>query len=79
MSYWRRHPKKDGQALLVWLHRVGWRIQDPPTYYTILCPCGDHLRQVHLTPSNPNYFRECRRWVMRQPCMANEDTIEEAR
>jgi len=72
MSYWRRHPKKDLQEVLVAFDRAGWVIEDPPTYYTVKCPCGDHMRQIHLTPSNPDYGQRALRWLRRQPCFTKE-------
>ncbi|WP_236567884.1 MULTISPECIES: hypothetical protein [unclassified Nocardiopsis] len=47
LGYWRKHPRKDGQDALQKIHELGRRIEDPPTYYTIKCPCGEHQRQVH--------------------------------
>lgn len=68
MGYWKRHPSKDLEALLDEFHAAGWRIQDPPTYYKVLCPCGEHQRWIHLTPSNPNYGKDASRWLRRQQC-----------
>ena len=28
--YWKRHPKKDLEALLGKFHEAGWRIENPP-------------------------------------------------
>lgn len=66
--YWKKHPKKDLEALLGEFHDAGWRIEDPPTYYRVLCPCGDHMRWVHLTPSGNGYVRNALHWLYRQPC-----------
>lgn len=65
MGYWRRHPRKDLEAVLVELDRRQWRILDPPKYYKVLCPCGMHYRWVHLTPSNPYYGQQVLRWAKR--------------
>lgn len=65
VGYWRRHPKREGQDALEEIHRLGWRIIDPPTYYTVRCPCGEHQRQIHLTPSNPNYWKQAVQHVKR--------------
>ena len=66
--YWRRHPRKDLEPVLGEFHEAGWTIHDPPTYYTVKCPCGDHMRQIRLTPSNPNYGRDALKWLYRQSC-----------
>lgn len=68
MGYWKKHPKKEGEQTLKEFDRHRYRIENPPKYYTVLCPCGDHLRQVHISPSNPNHFRECLNWARRLPC-----------
>jgi len=73
--YWKRHSDKDLEALLGEFHEADWAIEDPPTYYTVKCPCGQHKRWIHLTPSDPNYARNALRWLRRQPCStpAEED------
>lgn len=73
MGYWRRHPKKEGQDVLDAFDRQRWRIENSPTYYTVLCACGDHQTRVHLTPSDPNYWRNKLAWARRQPCWNKED------
>lgn len=40
---------------------LGWTIDDKPGgngYFKMRCPCGKHLKWLHKTPSNPNYYRE---------------------
>jgi hypothetical protein len=74
MSYWRRHPRKELQDVLVAFHEASWRVEDSGTYYRVKCPCGNHQRSIHLSPSNPNYGREALRWMRRQPCMTTENT-----
>lgn len=68
MGYWKRHPRKELEAVLQAFHEAGWRITDPPTYYTVRCPCGTHYRWIHLTPSGANYGRDALQWLKRQPC-----------
>lgn len=37
------------------------------------CPCTEeHFKTVHLSPSNPNYELNLRKWLERQPCWAGE-------
>jgi hypothetical protein len=66
--YWSKHPKKELEALLGEFHDAGWRIEDPPVYYHVLCPCGNHQRWIHLTPSGSRYVRNALAWLYRQPC-----------
>ena len=67
--YWKKHPQKDLEELLEKFDAAGWRIIDPPKYYKVYCPCAmKHKRTVHLTPSNPNYALDTRKWLERQPC-----------
>lgn len=68
MGRWRKHPRKEIEALLGEFHEAGWRIEDPPKYYRVFCPCGKHLRSIHLTPSDPRYVNHALRWLYRQPC-----------
>ncbi|WP_073381142.1 hypothetical protein [Nocardiopsis flavescens] len=73
LGYWKKHQKPDGQKALEELDAMGWKIENPPKYYTVKCPCGSHARSVHLTPSNPGYFQESVRWAKRQTCMNEEE------
>ena len=73
-GYWKRHTRPELQALLLLFHAQGWRIKDPPTYYKALCPCPDeHFTTIHLTPSNPRYALNKRKWLERQPCYLKEE------
>lgn len=72
MGYWKKHPRKDLELVLQVLHRHGYKILNPPTYYTVRCPCGNHQRQVHLTPSNPRYGNEVIKWARRHSCWHDE-------
>lgn len=74
-GYWKTHPKPHLQALLMLFHKQGWRVIDPPTYYKVYCPCAlRHKTTVHLTPSDPNYALNKRKWLERQPCYKKEAT-----
>ena len=68
MGYWQKYPKEEGQHVLETFHAHGWKITGPSTHYSARCPCGDHQTQVHLTPSNPRYWRNKLAWAERQPC-----------
>ncbi len=55
----RRHPQKEGRDAIKALKAIGWTVDsDTKGYFKLRCPCGKHLAWLHLTPSNPNYFRE---------------------
>ncbi|AZI58881.1 hypothetical protein EH165_12765 [Nakamurella antarctica] len=68
MSYWRKHQKKELELLLQKFDDAGWTIEDPLKYYSVKCPCGDHRRWIHLTPSGNNYAKDALGWLERQPC-----------
>jgi hypothetical protein len=68
VGYWKKATRKDIEALLGEFHAAGWKIVDPPTYYRVTCPCGTHLRWIHLTPSGAGYVRDTLKWLYRQPC-----------
>ncbi len=67
-AYWKRHQKPELQKVLEAFDEAGWEIIDPPKYYTVRCPCGSHMRWIHLTPSNPNYGKQALTWMRRQNC-----------
>jgi hypothetical protein len=64
------HPnKKEGEPLLRDAEKQGWRVIRPGRYFKLYCPCPEeHMETVHITPSNPNYFREKRRHLRRTTC-----------
>lgn len=72
MGYWKKHPRKELEAVLEHYHQAGWRIVGPPRYYTVKCPCGQHQRWIHLTPSGANYGKNALAWLERQPCYKDE-------
>ncbi len=68
-GYWRTHPKKELQALLMRFHNQQWRIVDPPKYYKAYCLCNEkHKTTIHLSPSGANYIRDKDKWLQRQSC-----------
>lgn len=60
-----RHPKKDGEALLTEMEAAGWQIKKGKKYFQARCPCGAHMATIHVSPSNPNHFKERRRYLAR--------------
>lgn len=67
-----RHPNKNLEALLKEAERRVWGVLKGGRYFKIRCPCGEHQRTVHITPSDPNYERNLRGWLKRTGCW--EDT-----
>lgn len=66
-----RHPRADLEQLLRDIEAQGW-VVSKPKYYRCACPCGEHLKWLHLTPSDPNYARNQRAWFTRQACWKEE-------
>jgi hypothetical protein len=57
------------EALLADAEARGWRVDRDKGYPKILCPCPEkHMATVHLTPSNPYYFRNRRKYLERYTC-----------
>ncbi len=63
-----RHPRSDLEIVLRLAEERQWEVSRGGKYYRCLCPCGEHLKWVHLTPSDPNYPRNLRAWFTRQDC-----------
>jgi hypothetical protein len=63
-----RHQAKELEAILRDAERRGWQVDKGSGYFRMRCPCGNHQRWVHLTPSSPNYGLNLRKWLERQPC-----------
>lgn len=68
-----RHPDKDLESILQLAEGQGWRVIRKRKYYKAYCPCGDHLKTIHMTPSNPNYGLNLTKWLERQPCWEGSD------
>jgi hypothetical protein len=68
-----RHPNKELEALLRYAEANKWRADKPGAYFRLRCKCGKHQRRIHLTPSDPNYELNARKWLERQPCWKQED------
>jgi hypothetical protein len=61
---------KDIESLLLSLKRQSWRVQ-PRTrtgYYKVYCPCGAHLKTVHISPGDRRYLRNLMGWLKRSGC-----------
>jgi hypothetical protein len=76
VGYWKKHPKKELEVVLQEYDKHGWTIENPPKYYTVKCPCGAHMRWIHLTPSGRGYGKNALAWAQRQPCWDQADREE---
>lgn len=61
-----KHPKKEGEEALGTVEAMGWDAVFTGKYYRLRCRCGGlHQTYLHISPSNPNHFKEkvgyCRR------------------
>lgn len=63
-----RHPNKELEALLQEGEDLGWTVTKGRRYFKMKCPCGVHMKTVHLSPSDPNYERNLRGWLTRTGC-----------
>lgn len=70
MSARPRHPRKELEVLCQLLEEQGWRISKDSGYFKAYCPCGQHKRTIHLSPSDPNYEQNVRHWFQGQSCWA---------
>jgi hypothetical protein len=64
-----RHPRKELEGLLRDAEEQGWRVVKDRLYFKLKCPCAaKHFTTVHLTPSNPRYQLNKRKWLVRRTC-----------
>lgn len=66
------HPKKEFEAFLKDAEAQEWEVSKGKKYYKMKCPCGTHMKTIHLTPSDPNYLRNARGWLRRETCWKEE-------
>lgn len=63
-----RHTDKDIEAFLRKLEAQDWVVEKGKKYYKARCPCGDHQKTIHVSPSNPNYLKNTSKLVARETC-----------
>lgn len=66
-----KHPKKEGEEALREVEAHDWRADKRKTgkgYFRLRCPCGDHITRLHLSPSNPNHYKERLEWCRNREC-----------
>lgn len=59
---------KDVKEVVDEITAHGWIEVTGKRYRKFRCPCGDHRKTIHHSPSDPNYFRNLRAWFHRQSC-----------
>lgn len=64
----RPRAKKEIEEFLRRLEAQGWTVTRGKKYYMARCPCGDHQKTVHLSPSNPYYLKNTIKLVARETC-----------
>jgi hypothetical protein len=68
-----KHPNPDLEELLREVEKHGWTVTKSKQYFKTQCRCpAKHQTWVHLTPSNPNYTRNQRKWFERQSCWKDD-------
>ncbi len=66
----------DIKALLTEYRDAGWTVTRNQKYYRVRCPCGQHQRGIHLTPSDSNYIKNALSWLRRQTCYGRFGDID---
>lgn len=65
----QKHDRADLEAILLEVEAHGWRVERDRGYFKTYCPCVDkHMKTVKLTPSDPRYPLNLRKWFQRQTC-----------
>lgn len=65
-------------ALRAEAQQHGWRVERRKRYYKMFCPCpGKHMKTMHLTPSDPLYELNLRKWLERQPCWGEKKETDQ--
>jgi hypothetical protein len=59
---------KDIKDVVDEISRHGWTEVAGKNYRKFRCPCGRHMKTIHKSPSNPNYFKNLMAWFRRQEC-----------
>lgn len=64
-----RLPKYDGpEEVREEAARQDWRVERGNKYWMMRCPCGDHMKTVRISPSDPNYTRNLVGQLRRATC-----------
>ena len=69
-----RHHKPELEAVLRSLEQQGWSVERGRKYYKVKCPpqCGQCLKMVKISPSDPNYTKNLRAWFRRSSCWKDD-------
>jgi len=63
-----RHQNKEIESLIRELELAGWVINRDGGYFIAKCPCGKHMKTIHLTPSSANYLKNLAHFLERNTC-----------
>jgi hypothetical protein len=64
-----KHQAKEIEALMREAEARGWVFTKGQRYFKGKCSCaGKHMKTIKLTPSDPNYLLNTRKWLERQSC-----------
>jgi hypothetical protein len=65
-----KHPTKEIETLLQSLERHGWTVKKGKKYFRAYCGggCHQHMKSVHITPSDPRYLQNLMGWLKRETC-----------
>jgi hypothetical protein len=65
-----KHPTKEIEALLRSLERDEWRVEKRGKYFKAYCgrTCRQHMKSIHITPSDPRYLQNLMGWLKRETC-----------
>lgn len=62
-----RHPIQELEKILQDAESKRWDVRKGKKYYRMRCPCGDHQKSVHLTPTSV-YPLNLLGWLRRTGC-----------
>jgi hypothetical protein len=67
-----KHPRAEGEAILRSVERQKW-VATKGKYCKMYCPCSErHKAMLHITPSNPDYFRNRRTFLRNHTCWVDD-------
>lgn len=66
-----KHPDKDLEKVLRDGEKQGWIVNKRGRYFKMYCPCGIHIKTVHITP-HKNYKQNLLSQLRSQTCWEDE-------
>ncbi|SCX03196.1 hypothetical protein SAMN05216534_0092 [Candidatus Aquiluna sp. UB-MaderosW2red] len=71
LNNWPKHPNKDLEKLMRELDLANWIVVKRKKYYRAECPCGQHAKMIHMTPSSAYYVNQLRQFLRNRTCYEN--------